>query len=171
MTRNILAGAACLALLALAATAQAVYDPDAPPCPEDRYCILDAPAEDGNSTQVQPEQGFGNGTGACGGADRCPGTIQPCADKPEGAVCNEGGTATGTCMDGQQGSETCDPDVYYFVDGPADSGPSGGNATHERGDEDARTPTGPKAVPGLGAALVVGAVGAVAVGLGALRRR
>lgn len=58
---------------------------------------------------------------------------------------------SGTCMDGADTNETCDPDVMYFGDGPADSGPIESHSPAKPGLEPA------KSVPGASFALVVAA--------------
>jgi hypothetical protein len=69
-----------------------------------------------------------------------------------------GGTnpgAGGTCMDGQQGNESCDPHVYYL------GGPSAGGSNTSTESSGASQPS--KAVPALAVAGIVGTAVAATV--------
>lgn len=121
---------------------------------------------------------------AFGGADG--NASEPKADEPvRDPDCENcrGGEAPvedgATCMDGEQEGETCRDDVHYFggspQDEPADladdSGPAGGDAEPVSAPADAESGTpsakgedaSAKAVPAVGIAAFVAAIGAIAV--------
>lgn len=113
--------------------------------------------------------------------DDCPpdmmcaaGADEPHAYGPEGCIeCSGPAPAGETCMDGAQGNETCDPDVYY-LGGPT-RGPEDGSCENCRGDaaEPVTTSAGSeaepaKSVPAAGA-LLAGVAIACAVFLAAKR--
>jgi hypothetical protein len=178
MNPKLLLAASLAAFLAVALPAAAEYDPDKPPCPEDMFCTLDAPADDGNATAAGPP-----GDGMCrhDGSldDKCAGETRPTEDCVDGCPRGSGdnmsyGCATescaadsgpvdggSTCMDGQQGNETCRDDVQYL--GGQGAPTDGSGAPVEAAQQDGRT------VPGVATIALVG--GLLGVALLVSRRR
>lgn len=98
-------------------------------CPPDMMCAAttaeptkapgnESCAEEGCVYKGEPNQYGSDGCIDCSGPVRGPadGSCDYCRGDTAG---NE---SADTCMDGQQGNETCDPNVVYFGGGPADSG-------------------------------------------------
>ena len=110
-------------------------------CPPDMMCAADA---------EEPSRGPADGS-----CENCRGDEEPIPFGPEGCIeCTGGPVDEGeTCMDGQQGDETCRDDVQYFGDEPYSTGPQAESAS-----------TDAKTVPALGAlGLLAAFVAAVAL--------
>src|SRR5438067_13175151 len=129
-------------------------------------------AEPTNETTTAPAPG-GHG-GPCPTDVDCTGGLNPGAGSggpcPSDVNCTTGGTGAGaaggsggTCMDGQQANESCDPDVRYLGGPGTTTASDGGNATVD--------PPAFKPAPALAAVGIVGAAILATLMLGTQRRR
>jgi hypothetical protein len=138
-------------------------------CPPDTTCA--ASAEDG-SGDAKPSVACPPGE-TC--VDKAAGGPRPTAGGPCPTDVNcTGSTNPGaTCMDGQQGNETCDPNVYYMAPG-AGRGPEG--CDNCRGPVVAGPPpeaqsASAKTIPALGVFAVFAAFAVAVVGVARLQHR
>jgi hypothetical protein len=148
MTRT----AAMIGLLALAialplASAQEERPASNDTRPEDAAWIEDCPPDTMCAAGAEEEPSRGDPSGIC---ENCRGEDAPVQYGPEGCIeCTGGPVDGGTCMDGQQGRETCDDDVQYL---------GGPQADAQSGSASAKT------VPALGAmGLIAAFVAAVVI--------